>query len=160
MTEDNAALTATLKAGKDFDAPWLVIRANDPNELATRLQGIAQAGVHQLVVDAANTLKAVNNAQAVVGAPTPPAQPQQQWGGAQQQAPAQSTSAPQYQQPAPQQNGGGGRFGGEQHPEGLQCHCGKVVEKKKSQGGKSKWQCPDWRWNNGSPNGHYMEWIG
>lgn len=85
----------------------------------------------------------------------PPAQqaaPQQPqgWGAAQQQAPQQ------------QQYGGGqqSKFGGPPHPEGKQCEsCGKVLEFKKTSTGKGTWRCPDWRWGNGTPNGHTSEWA-
>lgn len=41
MTEDNAALTATIKAGAGYDAPWIVVRADNPQQLAERLNAVA-----------------------------------------------------------------------------------------------------------------------
>ncbi len=41
MTEENAALCATIKAGAGYDAPWIVVRANNPDELAQRLNAVA-----------------------------------------------------------------------------------------------------------------------
>lgn len=78
-----------------------------------------------------------------------PQQPQG-WGAAQQQ------SAP----PQQQYGGGGSKFAGPPHPEGKQCEmCGKVLEFKKTSTGKGTWRCPEWRWNNGTPNGHTSEFA-
>lgn len=41
MTEDNAALTATIKAGAGYDAPWIVVRADNPQQLQERLNAVA-----------------------------------------------------------------------------------------------------------------------
>jgi hypothetical protein len=41
VTEDNAALTATIKAGAGYDAPWIVVRADNPQQLAERLNAVA-----------------------------------------------------------------------------------------------------------------------
>lgn len=150
MSQDGKDISVTLKAGKDFDAPWIVVYGNRPDEVQAKLENLG--GLVEAAVNAANHLKAVNAGSALPAVAQPAAQP---WG---QQAPQQQAPAQQ-----PQQNQGGqqqgNRYGGPTHPEGKSCHCGKVLEKKNSSGGKGKWQCPDWRWNNGNPNGHDMEWI-
>lgn len=57
MTEDNAALTATIKAGAGYDAPWIVIRANTPDELAQRLNAVTNGLVSGPLVAAAQVLQ-------------------------------------------------------------------------------------------------------
>lgn len=52
MTEDNAALTATIKAGAGYDAPWIVVRADDPQQLAERLNAVANGLTGPLVAAA------------------------------------------------------------------------------------------------------------
>jgi len=37
MSEENAAFTATIKAGPGFEAPWIVVRGNTAEELKQRL---------------------------------------------------------------------------------------------------------------------------
>ena len=133
-------LKATLKAGRDFDAPWLTVDGISPDDLKMKLQLVAEQGVLEALVDAATTLRAIHNLAAggvtppPAAAPSaPPAAPQQSgWG---QQAPAQ----PQ-QQAAPQ---GGARL----HPEGKTCPCGNVLNYKevnrRSDGKLFKfWECP------------------
>jgi hypothetical protein len=89
-------------------------------------------------------------------------QPQAAWGTVTQQGFQPAQQGQQWSQPAqqapPQQQGG--RPQATLHPEGKQCQMdGKVLELKTTTNGKRKWQCPDWRWNNGNPNGHAMEWA-
>lgn len=155
-----APLKATLKAGRDFDAPWLTVDGNTPDDLKAKLDNIANNGLLQSLVSVADLLKATNNAGPVLA---PPQQQAQQapanngWGQPQQQ-PQVTNAPPQQQQQAPRQ--AGWQANATLHPEGLACEmCNKVLEYKKSQSGKAKWQCPDWRWNNGNPNGHGMEWA-
>lgn len=156
-------IKATLKAGGGYDAPWLTMDASDPNDLAFKLKGLIEhESALTLVIEAANALKAHNTAapiaasQALVPPTSQPAAPQQQ-----AQQPWGQTPAAQQQGAAPaQQHRGGQRFNDVQHPEGKGCEtCPEILVLKKSQGGKEKWQCPAWRWNNGTPNGHSMEWI-
>ena len=155
MTE--ASLKATLKAGGGYDAPWLTVDADNPDDLEFKLQAIANGGVPQALIEAANVLKAANNVAPLLA-------------GGEAAAPQQAAPAPQNngwgqaQQQAPQQQGGGGgnRFGGPPHPEGKACEfpgCGKVLEHKKTSSGKATWRCPDWRWNSGNPNGHTSEFA-
>jgi hypothetical protein len=156
MSDSNHALSVTLKGGEDFDSPWIVVYGNAPDEVAAKLEAVVNGGLIEATVIAANALKGANNAA--------PLLPQGQ--EAQQQAPAQPAQQqpwgqqPPVQQQAPQQQGGGNRFGGQQHPEGKQCEvCSNVLELKTTGNGKKKWQCSQWRWNNGNPNNHTVEWV-
>ena len=155
MAQDGFPLSITLKAGTDFSAPWIVVYGHSPDEVTTKLNAIIDGELIHATIVAANPFKAANNAAPLVSGG-------QEAAAAPQQAPAQPAQQSAWgqqpqQQAAPQQ--GGNRFGGEQHPEGKACHCGKVLEMKKTQSGKPTWQCPDWRWNGGNPNGHDMEWV-
>ena len=152
-----APLKATLKAGTGYDAPWLTVDGDNPDDLKNKLVYLAEAGTLQAVADAAAQLHAVYSVGTVT-APPPPApiqpepqyqqQPSASWG--QQQAPVQQ--APQQQR--------GGRPGDRPHPEGKSCdQCGQVLVHKTTGSNKSVWRCPEWRWNNGNPNGHTQEWA-
>jgi len=160
MTE--APLKATLKAGRDYDAPWLTIEASTPDELKTRLEGIIEPVIPALI-EAANALKAANNLAPLLqngaDAASQPAQAPQGGGG--WSNPPQQQSAPQQQ--APQQSNGGGGGGWQAnvqlHPEGLACHCGEVLQFGKTRTNKGQWKCPGYRWNNGNPNEHRLEWA-
>jgi hypothetical protein len=98
LTDDNAPLTATLKAGAGFDAPWLVVRANNPAELAQRLNAVIDGTVTGPLVAAAQVLASEYSG----AAPTPAQQPQQTF----QQPPAQNQGFGQQQAPAAPQGGG------------------------------------------------------
>lgn len=150
----------TTKAGAGFDAPWLTVDAATPDDLAFKAKALIEhPEALQSAVELANVLKAINSAAPILApvADAPPteqpAQKQQGWGqtpAAAQQGAAQS-----------QHRGGQRGFQDPPHPEGKTCDiCPEVLVKKKSTGGKEKWQCPAWRWNSGNPNGHSMEWIG
>jgi hypothetical protein len=97
LTDDNAALTATLKAGAGYDAPWLVVRANNPAELAQRLNAVIDGTVTGPLVAAAQVLANEYSG----GAPAPAQQPQTF-----QQPPAQNQGFQQQQAPAAPQGGG------------------------------------------------------
>lgn len=154
MSEDTAAITATIKAGTDYAAPWLVVRADNPDEMVTRLKALD--GVIEATLEAAGAFTAGRS----LGSPTStepaaqaaPAQQKQAWG----------SGSPAPQQSAPAQSGGGYQPhpSAVLHPEGKTCElCSQPLEFKKTQGGKGKWQCGQWRWNNGTPNGHGMVWA-
>ena len=159
MSQEGFSLSATLKGGTGYDAPWIVVYANDPNELKAKLSGIAEAGVLQATVDAANLLKGANNAGPITGpaqqappqaAPAPQPVQQQPWG---QQAPSPT------QQPA--QQAAGGPVNGSPHPEGKQCtQCGSVLQWKAftSKAGKNlkMWTCPNGR---SQGDGHVSEFV-
>lgn len=155
MTQD-LPLKATLKAGKDYDAPWLTVDAHDPSDLKLKLDGIAESGALQSLIETANALKAANNAAPLLNHAEPPAQQQaapapvqNSWGQSpQQQAPAQQPQQQGFTRPATT------------HPEGKACEaCGSPLEYKKTSSGKGTWRCPAWRWNNGSPNEHTQLWA-
>lgn len=130
---------------KDADGDMVNFRADSPEELSHYLTAFPYA-------DYAAAKAALRGA----GAAAPIVQPAQQ-------APAQPQAAPAWswpQQQAPQQRQGGNHPSAQLHPEGKACEqCGTTLEHKKTQTGKAKWQCPQWRWNNGSPNGHTSEWL-
>jgi hypothetical protein len=137
LTDDNAPLTATLKAGAGFDAPWLVVRANNPAELAQRLNAVIDGTVTGPLVAAAQVLANEYSG----AAPTPAQQPQQTF----QQPPAQN------QAPAAPQGGGQvetDRWGGTyEHgrPDAPQTMYGpKVLKRATSQAGKpyAQWLDP------------------
>ena len=162
-------IKATLKAGAGYDAPWLTVDARDPADLELKLNAIANGGAPQALVEAANALKAANNAAPLLAssalpvgssfgggdqanAPTAPPQQQSGWG---QQAPPATQTQPQVQQPRQQ----GWQASATLHPEGLACHCGQVLSYGKTRTNKGQWKCPDYRYNNGSPNDHRLEWA-
>jgi hypothetical protein len=143
LTDDNAALTATLKAGAGHDAPWLVVRANNPAELAQRLNAVIDGTVTGPLVAAAQVLAAEYGG---AGAPAPARQPQQTF----QQPQAQNQG---FQQQAPAAPQGGGqvetdRWGGTyEHgrPDAPQTmHGPKVLKRATSQAGKpyAQWLDP------------------
>ena len=117
---------------KDADGDMVNFRA-DSNEELEHLMRTFPYAAH------AEAKAALRGAAAAAPIVQPAGQPQQQ-----------------VQQRQPQQQN---PYGGTPHPESKSCHCGKVLELKKTSTGKSKWQCPDWRWNNGNPNNHAMEWA-
>jgi hypothetical protein len=102
---DNAKITATIKGGKDFDAPWIVVHADTAAEARDILGEVEASGLLVDVGRVAKGLKAQHLMGAELGArpvdaPQTPAQaPAPSWGdtGTQQwqQAPQQ---APQQQQ--------------------------------------------------------------
>ena len=153
-------LKATLKAGKDFDAPWLTVDAHDPDDLELKLNAIANGGAPQALIEAANALKAANNAAPLLpqGQPAqqapaqqPPPQQNSGWGQQQNVAPPQPAQQPQQQ---------GFTRPATTHPEGLACEaCNQPLEYKKTGSGKGTWRCPQWRWNNGNPNEHSQIWA-
>lgn len=51
-----APITATLKAGGGYDAPWLVVRADTPDQLTQRLNAIVEHGIDAALVVAAQSL--------------------------------------------------------------------------------------------------------
>lgn len=148
-------IKATLKAGGGYDAPWLTVDAADDGDLTNALRAIINSEVPALLIEAANVLKAANNAAPILPGNDAPAQqgvtstaPKSGWG---------SSPAAAQQGAAPAQ---GNHPKAILHPEGKTCDiCPNVLEQKKTQGGKLKWQCNAWRWNNGSPNNHSMEWA-
>lgn len=153
MSDDTAPIVVTLKAGTDFAAPWLVIRGYDPEDVTLKLRNLD--GVIEATLEAAGLFTAQRSLGPAAAAPqSAPAQqaPKPAWGSNSGQA--GMNIVPQQRQP------GGNHPSAQLHPEGKGCAvCGTTLEFKKSQGGKAKWQCPQWRWNNGNPNDHTVEWA-
>jgi len=115
MSDDTAAFTVTMKAGTGYDAPWVVVRADDANQLHERLDAVLPG--FPVISEAATAFGAIYTTAKGLGAtevPNPPvtapatvitASPQQAWSAtppaqAQQSwvAPAQ-TAAPAAQAP-------------------------------------------------------------
>lgn len=141
---------------KDADGDMVNVRADSAEELGQHLSNfpVAEYAQFKANVRGGAALGGITQAQPPVQqqAPVQQAAPQQQsqgWGAAQQQ------SAP------PQNNGGGGsRYGAQTHPEGKQCDtCGNVLEFAQTRTGKNQWKCNQYRWNNGNPNNHTLEWA-
>lgn len=150
-----APLKATFKAGTGYDAPWLSVDGNDPVELNTRVVGVKNhPELLQNIVALSQALQAVNAAGPVMNTQQPVPQQQQQ-----RQVPNNVTQGPwggQPQQQAPPQQQNNVTY----HPEGKACEsCGQPLQYKKTGSGKGTWRCPDWRWNNGNPNGHTQLWA-
>ena len=92
-------VVATLKAGRDYDAPWITIGADTPEELAVLVDRAGQAGLGAAVANAAKGFQGTYNVAGATGpvqqvgyeaSPTPPVQ----------QAPAVPTAAPPVAAPA------------------------------------------------------------
>lgn len=112
-----APLKATLKAGRDFDAPWLTVDGDNANDLLDRLTEIKKTTLLEALVDTANTLKAVNSAAPIAAdVASPPVAPQQAalqptwsqpqaaapaWAGQQQAAPVTTGNHPAEGTPCP-----------------------------------------------------------
>jgi hypothetical protein len=135
---------------KDNDGDMVNFRADSIEELVAEFSGFPYA-------EYAQAKASLRGAAALGGIVQPGAQVVQQappanngWG----QPQAQQQSAPPQQQ-----SQGGGSYGAQTHPEGLACNCGKVLEFGKTRTNKGQWKCPDYRWNNGNPNEHRLEWA-
>ncbi len=52
-TPDNSRISATLKGGPGFDAPWVVVRADDASQINDALMDLAATGTYSAVADSA-----------------------------------------------------------------------------------------------------------
>ena len=143
---------------KDADGDMVNLRADSPEELGAYLSNFPVAEYAQFKANVRGGAALGGITQA---APQPPAQQQEQAPSWAAQAPPQQ-AAPQgwgaAAQQAPQQQGG--NYGAQLHPEGTQCTtCGEVLQYGKTRTNKGQWKCPQYRWNNGSPNNHTLEWA-
>lgn len=151
MSDENAPIVVTLKGGKDFSDPWIVLRGSNPEQVTNMLRNLGD--LPQAVVEASNFFHGTNNA-----APLLPGTPDAGASNPDNRAtrPAQASgwgSSPQQQQFQGQQ-------GAPLHPEGKQCSvCGQVLQFGKTRTNKGQWKCPQYRWNNGNPNEHTLEWA-
>lgn len=60
MTEpapNDAAVTVTLKGGRDFDAPWVVFRGSQADEVETLLEDSANGDLYTKVAQSANAFQ-------------------------------------------------------------------------------------------------------
>jgi hypothetical protein len=57
-------IVATLKAGRDYDAPWITLGADSPEELAALVERAGQAGLGAAVANAARGLQGTYNVAA------------------------------------------------------------------------------------------------
>jgi hypothetical protein len=148
---DNEQPRITLKAGGGYEAPWVTVPFDNPDEAVEKLNAINNSSLLEKVVETSNLFRAAYTAGPLVAGNTEPAQ---------QAAPQQPKQQGWGQRPAQQGGGQTSKYGGQLHPEGKTCEiCPNVLELKKTQTGKAKWQCNDWRWNSGNPNGHTSEFI-
>lgn len=156
MTEHS--ISATLKAGRDFDSPWVVVYGDTPDEVEFKLKNLG--GVLDATVQAAAELRTLQLATSELGAtqvqaPAAPAQQPAGW----QASPAQAQ--PSWSQPAPAA-AAPAQPGVQYHPEGVKCPVdGNVVQFKQitsKASGKSfqLWTCPNQR---SKGDGHYSEFA-
>lgn len=95
-----AAYTATIKAGTEFDAPWLVVRADDAAQLELNLQTIESnttfATLGRLAAKFAGQFRLGKGlgAQSIDAPQSAPAMPQYNGGSMAQAAPAYTPPAP------------------------------------------------------------------
>ena len=140
--ESNATFTTTFKAGKGYEAPWLVIRADTEEDLNAVLEGLLETGTIADVVALANRFgKLYIDAQPDF----PPVQPER------------NNAPPAYNQQAQQPTTGGSPQGGlipniTTHPYKA-CKCGepliykKDIPSKFGRGPAHVFECPmrDWQ---------------
>lgn len=157
MSEDSP-IVVTLKGGAGYDAPWLVIRGNTPDQVSSMLANLGN--LPEVIAQQASLFTGTINAGPIAAPPPPapiePVPPQQAaWGTISPQGFQPAQQGQQWSQPPQQPRQQGSRPGAVLHPENRQCDaCGKVLEQKETSNGNKVFRCPDWRWNNGSPNNH------
>lgn len=147
MAQEGYPISVTLKGGKDFDAPWIVVYGNDPDEVQNKLQSVIDGDLAAKTAEAASFLRAQHSGHA---------------GGVAANQPPQSQQRPQTAWNQGQQNQQqGGLANGTPHPEGLTCPgCGEAVLYKAftSKAGKNikLWSCPSQRRQG---DGHYSQFA-
>lgn len=163
MSEETSPIVVTLKGGVGYDAPWLVIRGNRPDEVANMLTNLGN--LPEVIAQQASLFAGTVSAGPVLAQPEQPQQAppaQAAWGTVTPQGfqPAQQPqAAPQWagqpQQQAPAQPGV------EWHPTDTCQLCGGGVQKKvinrKSDNKTFKfWTCVNQR---SKGDGHYSEFA-
>jgi hypothetical protein len=143
VSEQSFSISVTLKASGGYDAPWIVVYGNNPDEVEQKVGSIANGGLMQTVVEASNAYRAAFAASGVAaGGPAAP-------------APAPASGGHW----SPRQGAAGGHgwasssgqvSGGKPHPEGEGCEsCGTTLTYKEgvSKAGKpyKLWACPNGR---------------
>ena len=156
MADNDKALTVTYKAGTEYDAAWLVLKADDPIQMQSMVEAVASNGLGAVIASGDAAFKAAFTVGKGLGAtpvaaPQNPAPPQQTQAQAQQdnpwaaQQPAQQVppadSNPwgvpaQQAQPAGAANtfGGGGGEAGAPYLAGLGMHAKRVTGTSKKTG--------------------------
>lgn len=71
--EANSKITATLKGGAGFEAPWIVVHGETVNEVSDVLQAIMSANLLSEVADAAKAFRAASGQPAAAPAQRRPA---------------------------------------------------------------------------------------
>lgn len=167
MSDETSPIVVTLKAGTGYDAPWLVIRGDNPDLVTNMLRNLGE--LPTATVEAANLFRSTHNVGPLLPnapqeqAPVQQAPPQQPaWGtipaqgGLQQTNPGQQWGQPAPQQQAPQQQGA------QPHPEGLTCPMDgqvlqyKVVTRRSDQKQFKFWACPNQK---NKDDGHRSEFA-
>jgi len=140
--ESNATFTTTFKAGKGYEAPWIVLRADTEEDLNAVLEGLLMTGTIADVVAVANRFgKLYIDAQPAPALPPP--------------APERNNAPPAYNQQAQQPTTGSAPQSGlvpniTVHPFKA-CQCGSPLVFKKNIVGKfgpsNVFECPmrDWQ---------------
>lgn len=95
--QQDSPIVVTLKGGKEFDAPWIVVRGDNPDGVVALLDAISQRGLIAKTVELAGEFAGVRNA--AVGLNATPTQVQVPQGApvAGPTTPAPQVSAPQGQ---------------------------------------------------------------
>lgn len=63
----DAPITVTLKAGAGYEAPWIVVRADDPEQAVKRLEALGQSALLAKTAEVAVELHGVYNAASGLG---------------------------------------------------------------------------------------------
>lgn len=93
MSDNNAAISVTLKASQGYDAPWVVVYGDSPQQVSERLDGVAQAGLLAKAAESAVELQGIYAAAKGLGAKPQAVEGTQQqttWTAPQSAAPSQS----------------------------------------------------------------------
>lgn len=167
MSDEISPITVTLKGGAGYEAPWLVIRGNTPNEVATMLRDLGE--LPSATVEASNLFRGVTTVGPIL--PNAPQEaPVQQgtvtqgpWGGAPAQ-PVQSAQPPQWAGAASPQPTAPVAAPAQQiqlHPTDVCQTCGqrpqyKVVNRRTDGKQFKFWTCPNQKSRN---DGHYSEFA-
>lgn len=89
----DAPFVATIKGGKGYEVPWLVVRGNTAEELADNVSALAEANLYDLVASAASLFQGAVTVTSTPAGSGEPAQVAQ----AATPAPARQDSAPAQQ---------------------------------------------------------------
>lgn len=158
MSDETSPITATLKGGAGYEAPWLVFRGDNPEQVTQMLRNVGE--LFEATVEAANMFRGVTTAGPLLANAEPAQAPQQNvtpgpWPNS-QQATQPGWSQPQQQTaPTPQQPSI------QLHPTDVCQSCGarpqyKAVFRKSDNKKFEFWTCPNQR---ARDDGHYSEFY-